>query len=78
MVDVDHRQIFSAVGAVSRYLVFSATNRDIWCFPRQIAIFYVFRDKSRFLCFSATDRDILGFQHCKIQEFSVQRLNHKS
>ena len=52
-------QKFVAVGAESRFSVFSATNRDIWHSPRQIAIFSNFRDESRFLCFSATDRDYL-------------------
>ena len=63
---------------IGKYLARWVRYRDIWCFPQQIAIFYVFRNKLRFLCFSTTDRDILGFQHSKIQEFSVKRLNHKS
>ena len=35
-------QKFVAVGAESRYLAFTATNRDFWHLPRQIAIISFF------------------------------------
>ena len=46
--------------AESRYLAFTATNRDIWHLPRQIAIISFIRDKSRFLWFSASDRAFIN------------------
>ena len=55
----DQGQKFVAVGAESRFLAFTATNRDIWHMPRQIAIISLFRDKSRFSLFSASDRDFI-------------------
>ena len=41
-------QKFVAVGAESRYLAFTATDRDNLLFPRYFAIFVIFRVRSRF------------------------------
>ena len=52
-------QKFVAVGAESRYLAFTATNRDFRHLPRQIAMISFFRNMSRFLWSSASDRDFI-------------------
>ena len=55
---VKQGHLFVAVVWKSRYLQFSATNREIGVFPRRTAKSTIFRDKSRYNLFFATDRKI--------------------
>ena len=62
--------LFVAVVWKSRYLQFSATNREIGVFPRRTAKSTIFRDKSRYNLFSATDREISCL--CKLKFRSLK------
>ena len=59
LLDQGHK--FVAVVVKSRNLPFTATNREISRFPRQIVKLAIYRDKSRFLLFPATNRDNFSF-----------------
>ena len=67
--------LFVAVVWKSRYLQFSATNREIGVFPRRTAKSTIFRDKSRYNLFSATDREISCLCKLKFRSLDLFQRN---